>query len=155
MKLEITVLTLFLAVFYMNLLTAEPMPEAIAVNDQTKECAVFFLGDECTDCSVPEGWRQTGYSNQSDCPDGYKKIDTVESVCTPRKTAFCCSENHSGTNGNCRDLVINETSKECAFLEDVNSCLSLSQGWKTGDLCPGNFQWQQDPLDCGTRSKQN
>lgn len=153
MKLKTALFALFLAVFYTNLLSAAPMPEAIAVNDKTKECALFFLGDECTDCSLPEGWRQTGYSNQVDCPDGYKKIESVETKCVARKTAFCCSENHSGAAGNCQDLVINKTSKECAFLVNINNCTSLPQGWKTGDVCPGTFQWRQDPLDCAGVSK--
>jgi hypothetical protein len=130
-----------------QIVQAEPAPDKLVVNHETKECAIIFGGDECMDCLPPEGWEVLGWSYQSECPAGYT-LTEVEEICTPFKTEFCCTEGHSGAHGDCDDLVINTTTSECTFVEDVNAC-HLPADWEAtpGEVywaCPGNYDWIDD-----------
>lgn len=118
-------------------------------NEATKQCSYFTAGDECTSCTPPSGWTQVNA-----CPEGYIQIQK-EAVCAPRKTKFCCTDHHSGGWGDCEDLVINDISKQCAFLEDISKCSQLPISWHQADkvdnerLCPYAYKWQQGYLECG------
>jgi hypothetical protein len=137
--------------FLVNLLVlysfAAPGPTVIAVNENTKECSSFFTGDECTDCDVPPGWKSLGYAHMIQCPQDYKMVD-LDAVCKPRKSFFCCSENHSGAEGQCDDLVIDDVNGKCAFVEDINKCGSLPPGWTSASICPAGFTQQTETVSC-------
>lgn len=80
------------------------------------------------------------------------------------KTTFCCSYEHSGSIGDCEDVIINESLKECAFVRDINNCLELPDGWQRaekleswGRVC--NYKegynwlnnerdWQKNEIEC-------
>jgi hypothetical protein len=137
----------FLLGFLPLSLFADPSPERIGVNESTKECATFFTGDECTDCSLPEGWTNLGYAHMTQCPQDYKMVE-ADSVCKPRKSFFCCSENHSGAEGQCDDLVIDDVNGKCAFVEDINKCGGLPPGWTSASICPAGFTQQTETVSC-------
>lgn len=121
------------------------------LNEATRECSVFHAGDECVACRVPEGWilmpTGTGYQ----CPEGYRKVE-IKPVCYPQKNPFCCTQGHSGAPGNCKDLVINEKEKKCSFVDDIEKCVKLPEGWQRpqGELaCPSlSYGWPETLLAC-------
>jgi hypothetical protein len=133
---------------------AAPVPPVIVVNDDTQQCAMMFAGDECTDCFPAEGWESLGPEGQ--CPAGYTMIDNVDYTCQHFKVQFCCSEGHSGASGDCQDLVVNDESKQCAFIADIQAC-TLPAGWSAKParveapdwVCPAEYQWI-DELACAT-----
>jgi len=130
------------------------MPQ-YGINEQTRECSKFFMGDECVSCTMPEGWQMIGVHL---CPAGYKEIQK-NSVCTPRKTSFCCTVSHSGARGDCEDVVVNDVEKKCAFVEDINKCSKLPTNWNQagvidfwGRVCPSHeYEWLEETLDCGAK----
>jgi hypothetical protein len=137
-----------------NSLLAAPVPPLRVVNHQTKECGEIFGGDECMDCFPPEGWESLGFSSEVPCPAGYTVVDNVEYTCQGFKVQFCCSEGHSGAPGNCQDLVVNDRKKQCAFVDDIQTC-ALPEPWtKKPDsvtarewACPAAYTWL-DALQC-------
>jgi hypothetical protein len=146
----IILLSLLLLLGSVQVVQAEPAPDKLVVNHETKECATIFGGDECMDCMPPEGWAVLGWSYQAECPEGYT-FTQVEEICTPFKDEFCCTDGHSGAHGDCDDLVINETDQQCVFVEDINAC-NLPTGWeaKSADgywACPRDFDWIEN-LEC-------
>ncbi|MFH1523198.1 MAG: hypothetical protein ABIE43_05285 [Patescibacteria group bacterium] len=123
------------------------------INHKTKQCAEVSGGDECRTCIPTGDWENL--INDS-CPIDYENFnygDTsnldINFNCTRLKKQFCCTENHSGTNGNCSDMIINKSKEQCAFVPDINS-FNLQSGWskKTNDvewmdwLCP--YEWIDD-----------
>lgn len=48
----------FLIVLNASMTTAAPAPWGIAINEQTKECAGYWAGDEYIVYSLPKGWEQ-------------------------------------------------------------------------------------------------
>jgi hypothetical protein len=146
----IILLSLLLLSGSVQIVQAEPAPDKLVVNHETKECATIFGGDECMDCLPPEGWEVLGWSYEAECPEGYT-FTQVEEICTPFKDEFCCSEGHSGAHGDCEDMVINRVTLKCAFVDDINAC-NLPLGWqaKPDDTpiyewaCPGLYDWTDD-----------
>jgi len=134
---------------------AEPQPPKVVVNHDTQECGEIFGGDECMDCfPAPEGWEVLGYTLEATCPEGYTTVE-VDYVCQAFKDPFCCTEGHSGADGDCEDMVINESAKQCAFVDDIDDC-NLPRGWsaRPQDVSPydwtcayGLYTWV-DGLDC-------
>ncbi len=126
------------------------MPE-YGVNHATKECSVFYMGDECIACRMPQGWASLGAGVKDLCPEGYKKVE-IKPVCYPQKNPFCCTHGHSGAPGNCKDLVINEKGKKCSFVDDIEKCVKLPPGWQRpqGELaCPSlSYGWLERILAC-------
>ena len=149
-------LVLFLACFpfFRADLSAAPVPPLRVVNHETKECGETFGGDECMDCFPPEGWESLGYAMSVPCPEGYTVVDNVEYTCQGFKIDRCCSEGHSGAAGDCEDLLITDKEKQCAFVDDVQSC-ALPEGWTSKPaataarewLCPAGYQWLET-LSC-------
>ena len=119
---------------------AAPMPPRLVVNHETKQCATILPGDECGDAILPEGWE---YSD-GECPQGYAEVE-LRLEWAHFKTSFCCTEGHSGSSGDCEDLVIRSFKRECAFVEDIHNCSRLPFGWKSAEgLCPAEFTWIGD-----------
>ncbi|HNW05804.1 MAG TPA: hypothetical protein PK655_02020 [archaeon] len=130
-----------------------------AINNQTKECATYFQGDECMDCALSDPWIERKHGEP--CPEGYREIKDMQapSICTPIQNQFCCEEYHSGASGNCTNLVINNITKECAFVLDINSCEKLPKNWlpvasTEYKNCPISleYKWLDDVLVCDTKS---
>jgi len=122
----------------------------ISVNDEKKQCTGFFGGDECSTCGVlPEGWRDI----KGACPEGYAMVYfETPGRCKPEKNFLCCSSGHSGSRGDCEDMVLNKEAKRCAFVEDITQCSALPVGWTKAedgvDLCPVEYKWQEELLSC-------
>ncbi len=122
------------------------------INEQTKECSEFFMGDECVSCVMPNAWE---IIEESQCPQDYKEVQT-DSICTPRKDSFCCTVQHSGAGGDCEDVVVNSLEKKCAFVEDINKCEKLLPNWQKaeevefwGNVCPSlEFEWMEEQINC-------
>lgn len=129
------------------------------INEQTKECSEFFMGDECVSCTMPEDWEMI---EEFQCPTGYKEIQE-NSVCTPRKDSFCCTVQHSGAGGDCEDVVVNDVEQKCAFVEDINKCDKLPTNWNQaeeikfwGRVCPSwEYEWIEEILDCQAKIIEN
>jgi hypothetical protein len=131
-----------------------PLPPKVVVNHETQQCAYIMGGDECMDCYPPEGWEVLGYSFEAECPAGYEEVQIGE-TCVALRDRFCCTEGHSGVHGDCDDLLVNNRKKQCAFVEDAETCQS-PRGWEkkppdeTYWACPypeNNETWVTD-LDC-------
>lgn len=78
------------------------------------------------------------------------------------KSEFCCSIDHSGSRGDCEDLVINDVEHKCAFVEDINECEKLPINWKPaeeteveGKICPLEYEWLDDSLNCEAKIIKN
>lgn len=130
---------------------AAPMPLLIIINNSSLECARFLPGDECMDCMPPAGWEILDpYAN---CPENYNFV-AVEGVCKGFEVPRCCTEGHTGASGDCRNLVMNNSTQECAFASDVSNC-TLPVGWmqipenvSTEWLCPQDYNWTT--INCTT-----
>ncbi|MBW2988945.1 hypothetical protein KY358_01365 [Candidatus Woesearchaeota archaeon] len=146
---------LFTAFFALSIPLAVFAAQALpryGINEQTKECSEFFMGDECMTCTVPGGWKTIeGFQ----CPQGYDEVQR-SSDCAPIKSDFCCTVQHSGANGDCEDAVVNDVEQICAFVEDIDRCGKLPAGWKRaeeieflGRVCPSlDYGWLEETLDC-------
>jgi hypothetical protein len=131
---------------------AAPMPLRIVVNHQTRQCAHVTTGDECGDVILPPDWEYLDPSLGEKCPDNYTFIDLWPEW-THFKAPFCCSEGHSGSSGDCQDVITQQTKRQCAFVEDIQKCSSLPEGWKTwGQNCPAGFEWTSDMVCSGSES---
>ncbi|MBU2099756.1 hypothetical protein KKB11_00820, partial [Candidatus Micrarchaeota archaeon] len=123
------------------------------VNHKTKQCLNTlgkFMEDECTICSI-EGlnseWQQLDSFNK--CPTEYELIELeavgANYICQPLKGPFCCTIGHSGSAGDCKDLIINNKEKKCAFLEnDTTKCYPPKDWEKSSELCPIEYKWIED-----------
>jgi len=117
------------------------------------------MGDECMSCTFPDSWQMI---EEFQCPTGYKETQE-NSVCTPIKNSFCCTVAHSGVNGDCEDVVVNDVEQKCAFVEDINKCGQLPANWNEaeeneifGSVCPSlEYEWLEDTLDCGAKIIEN
>lgn len=152
--LSIGLTALLLVILPGQISHATPTPPYILVNESTGECYITILGDECSWCDPPQGWKTLGRndpaSGSANCPAGYTKIDQLELNCTRYKTPYCCGvfSNH----GDCEDMIVNATQQACAFVEDIHACI-LPEGWskRPEDISEGiwncNFnqsQWVED-----------
>lgn len=146
MKKITTLLTLITLIIPLSSFASMAMP-VFGINEDTKECAEFSMGDECVHCVLPDGWIQV---EEYQCPDSYTQIEKL-SVCTKSKSEFCCSASHSGSAGDCDDVVINNQTNQCAFVEDINQCSTLPENWEEaknndifGEYCPLYYEWIDD-----------
>ena len=127
---------------------AAPMPPHIVANHETQQCATIPGGDECFDCQpASEEWDVLGFADEAECPADYEFVE-IDYVCAAFKEQFCCTQGHSGVDGDCEDMVINNWKDECAFVPDISSC-TLPSSWKkpagneTGPNwgCPTEYEW--------------
>ena len=148
----------FVALMSSSVFASQALPR-YGINEQTKECSEFFMGDECVGCTFPEGWEMI---EDFQCPTGYKEIQK-NSVCTPIKNSFCCTVQHSGMSGDCEDVLVNDVEQKCAFVEDINECGKLPENWNQaeeiefwGKACPSlEYEWLEETLDCETKIIEN
>ena len=133
---------LFLTLALAAAALAAPMPPRPLVNHQTRQCAQIVPGDECGDVVLPPGWEYL--ESDQDCPAGYTTVD-LRPEWVHFKVPVCCTEGHSGSRGDCQDVVIQQSNRQCAFVEDIQSCPALPAGWETwGQDCPTGFEWVDD-----------
>jgi hypothetical protein len=131
---------------------AAPMPLRILVNHKTHQCAQITPGDECGDVILPPDWEYLDASSGEKCPDDYTLVD-LRLEWKQFKSQFCCSEGHSGSAGDCQDVVTQPNKRQCAFVEDIQQCPGLPEGWKAwGQGCPFDFYWTQDVVCSGSGS---
>ncbi len=126
---------------------AAPLPLQMIVNNDTMQCARSLPGDECMDCTPPEGWKILGLYGS--CPENYTLV-TVRGNCQGFKNERCCTEGHSGAPGDCRNLVKNDLTKECAFVTNAANS-TLTAGWtkmpentsssSSSWVCPLDYTW--------------
>lgn len=112
-------------------------------------CGEFIPGDECSQSSPSRQWTELS----GPCPKSYQnniKIPAFQKEYY--KNEFCCTSGHSGSAGNCVDLVINKSEKKCAFVRKIENCKKIPILWskpETEDrLCPSNYSWNKELLDC-------
>lgn len=128
-----------------GLALAAPMPLQLIVNNESMQCARFLPGDECMDCTPPEGWKILG--PYVSCPENYRLV-TVSGNCSGFENEHCCTQGHSGASGDCRNLARNDLTKQCAFFKDSSSS-ELPAGWKklsandpsVNWVCPSGYTW--------------
>jgi hypothetical protein len=124
---------------------AAPLPLLTIVNDESMECAKFLPGDECMDCMPPEGWKVLGPN--ASCPEGYT-IVTVKGNCKGFENERCCTERHTGASGDCRNMIKNDLTKECAFLTNATTGTVPGDWQKMPEtatpsswVCPLDYRW--------------
>ncbi len=147
------------ALFLAVLAAAAPLPTELIVNDEQKQCSSFLPGDECMDCTPPDGWRML--DEGASCPENYSYV-TVRGNCTGFEVDRCCTEGHSGATGDCRNLVKNNITRECSFAADAG-CASLPAGWESMPanasakdwLCPLNYTWTALPANATNADNSN
>jgi hypothetical protein len=115
------------------------------VNNDSMQCARFLPGDECMDCTPPEGWEIL--DSYASCPESYTSV-TIKGICIGFEREHCCTEKHSGASGDCRNLIKNDMTKECAFVKDASN-YTLPVGWTkmsvdnslSNWVCPLDYTW--------------
>jgi hypothetical protein len=126
-----------------------PMPPLTVINHKTHQCAQIVPGDECGDVILPADWVYLDPALGETCPADYTMID-LRPEWVHFKVSFCCSEGHSGSSGDCQDVVVEQKGQQCAFVDDIQKCTGLPQGWKAwGKNCPAGFTWVDD-VTCTT-----
>lgn len=119
---------------------AAPLPPRRVVNHQTQQCAEIVPGDECGDVLLPPGWEYT----DGECPAGYTPGE-IQVEWVHFEVSICCTEGHSGVAGDCQDVVIQRSLRQCAFVGDIEKCAGLPNGWEAlGRDCPVEFTWVED-----------
>ncbi len=135
-----------LLVMTISVAYAAPMPRRILVNHKTHQCAQITPGDECGDIIMPPDWEYQDASLGEKCPDNYALVD-LHLEWKRFKSDLCCSEGHSGSAGDCKDVVTQQSKRQCAFVEDIQQCASLPEGWKAwGQNCPIDFYWTKEVI---------
>jgi len=125
---------------------ATPTPPYVFVNHTTRQCAVAIQGDDCSWCDPPTGWQVLGVSGPTQCPVGYTLVERLGLNCRRYKNQFCCSG--GSHHGDCRDMVVNDSQKLCAFVPDIAGC-TLPKGWAGRPIsveeyawsCPFGYRW--------------
>ena len=128
-----------------GLALAAPMQLQMIVNNDSKQCARFLPGDECMDCTPPDGWEILG--PYTSCPESYTMV-TVNGNCQGFEVEHCCTEKHTGAAGDCRNMVKNDITKECAFVTNAATA-AMSVGWQkmpenatsSSWICPLDYKW--------------
>lgn len=133
-----------LLVIAASVASAAPMPPRTLINHKTQQCAQVTPGDECGDVILPPEWEYLDPNSGEKCPDNYTMVD-LQPEWTHFSSQFCCSEGHSGSSGDCQDVIKQEAKQQCAFVEDIQKCSSLPEGWESwGHNCPIDFYWTND-----------
>jgi hypothetical protein len=129
---------------------AAPAPPLTAVNEETKECGMMPGGDECANCYPTNGWTLLGNGVDVECPTGYVSGEP-EYACEHFKARHCCTESHSGSAGDCEDLIISHRYDQCAFVDDIDGCKPPREWTQRPNgrkaevwLCPADYEWIDD-----------
>jgi hypothetical protein len=72
---------------------------------------------------------------------------TVNGNCQGFEVEHCCTEKHSGASGDCRNLIKNDITKECAFVKATTD--AVPDGWlkmpenatSSSWVCPLDYKW--------------
>lgn len=142
MKCLGTILSVFVLV---GIGMTAPLPLQLMVNNETMQCARFLPGDECMDCTPPDGWKMMG--PHSSCPKNYALVE-VSGNCKGFEVEHCCTERHSGARGNCRNMIRNDINRKCAFFAHAENS-TVPDGWQkmpenvsvSSWLCPLGYTW--------------
>ncbi|MBN1941253.1 MAG: hypothetical protein JW772_03670 [Candidatus Diapherotrites archaeon] len=139
MKEKIILLS-FLIIF--GALASAQFQGILIVNESAKECAPYWLGNDCTICQVPEGWDTT-----SECPEGYSLVE-IEMDCSTVASRHCLCDIPQGPE-NCRnfEIIVNSSKKQCSAVEDITACTDIPESWErrpvgvsvTEWVCPENY----------------
>jgi len=140
-KLVFAILSLMLA----GLAFAAPLPLQMIINNDSMQCARFLPGDECMDCTPPEGWDIL--SPYASCPESYTMV-TVKGNCKGFENERCCTEKHTGASGDCQNLIKDDLTKECAFVTNAITD-TVPNGWQkmpenatsSSWVCPLDYTW--------------
>jgi hypothetical protein len=124
---------------------AAPLPIQIIVNNDTMQCARFLPGDECMDCTPPDGWEIL--RQYSSCPNNYALVEESGN-CKGFEVEHCCTEGHSGASGDCGNMIKNDITDECAFLANAMNS-TVPNGWQkmpenaspSSWVCPRDYRW--------------
>jgi hypothetical protein len=131
---------------------AAPMPPRTLVNHKTHQCAQITPGDECGDVILPADWEYLDPNAGEQCPENYTFID-LHPEWLHFKASFCCSEGHSGSPGDCQDVVLQQSRRQCAFVDDIQKCPALPEDWEAwGKNCPTGFEWAEEVACLGSQS---
>jgi hypothetical protein len=133
---------------------AAPMPPRQVINHQTQQCADIVPGDECGDVILPPDWEYLDLTAGEKCPDNFTFVE-LRPDWVHFKVPFCCTEGHSGSSGDCQDVVIQPVKRQCAFVDDIQKCTGLPDGWEvSGQNCPAGFEWVEDVVCTGEEAIQ-
>jgi hypothetical protein len=125
----------------------------LVVNEGAKQCAWVFGGDECSDCvPVDDAWKIVEPGMGQGCPGDFQMVRVeLKRACRPFKRTHCCTKGHSGVQGDCEDMVINDQLKKCAFVDDLKSC-ALPAGWMGKPQAMPAKEWEcpyaWESVDC-------
>ena len=121
--------------------SAAPQLRQLLINESTKQCALFFGGDECMQCiPVSQEWKGINDGYAKSCPKDYQMTEINEAKCQALKKESCCSKWHSGVDGNCEDMVINYRTKKCAFVDKIENCV-LPKDWQKKPTKTPSNKW--------------
>lgn len=134
-----------LSLILVGLAVAAPLQLQMIINNDSMQCARFLPGDECMDCTPPEGWEIL--DPDMSCPESYTMV-TVKGTCKSFENERCCTEKHTGVSGDCQNMVKNDLTKECAFITNTTTD-TIPNGWQTMSeninpvswVCPLDYAW--------------
>jgi hypothetical protein len=94
-----------------------------------------------------KGWEILG--SDASCPENYTSVtERARGNCKGFEVEHCCTEKHSGASGDCRNLVKNDLTKECAFLTNATNFTASAVWLKMPEnassyswLCPLHYTW--------------
>ncbi len=102
----IFIATIITITIFVNIGYSVPAPQRLALNHETKECAMYWAGDEFTYYELPRGWKSY-YINYT---SGFVETEIGNCSINPRTNGFeeCCNQlGYTFVSGN-----IGETTKE-------------------------------------------
>ncbi len=124
-----------------HLLWASPQFPRLVVNRVAKQCATIIPGDECGHAVLPPDW-----TFETECPAAFT-VTRLSLTWVGNRSEFCCTEGHSGVQGDCKDVAVNRDKSLCCLVNDLGSCARLPDGWVAlGRPCPF-FSWVA-PVPC-------
>ncbi len=140
-KFVFAIISLILA----GLAFAAPLPLQMIINNDSMQCARFLPGDECMDCTPPEGWDIL--DPYASCPESYTMV-TVKGNCKGLENEHCCTEKHTGASGDCQNLAKNDLTKRCTFVTNATTA-TVPNGWQkmpenatpSSWVCPLDYTW--------------
>lgn len=113
-----------------NSIASMTLPYYVA-NNETKECGLFFSGDECFSRRPAKGWEVIDYyrnESYSPCPKNYTHVQEEDIPIGEvfLEQSFMCCE----SRGQCDRVIINQNTQKCALVLTLENCRSLPKGWE-------------------------
>lgn len=158
-KVIIILLTVIFLVSLSEIIHAAPLPTGIAINEQIKECAGYWPGDEYVEYVLSEGWKayisrdlyeECGagcgagcIKGKGDCTNKYqceafeiKQNGEVNSQYFPN-----CFENENVCQSSCKNTGFIKTEKSQCFFYNAKTCCE-----QLGYIYVPNKTWQKHTL---------